>query len=839
MLLERMAIEKSFEEPWSLVDFLPYDDVDEGVFIQVDGSLGRIWEIRPVETELFGVASLEMISNAFSGLAGRIPADVACQMIVMVMRDVDEKVGIYEKSLAGAADALSKEVSAAKVSLLKQQRAADLGKKKYRVPARAARVFFSIRTFSAEPASSKIKGLIKRSFRGESRSEKGQKKERPGWAAFLSLAHTIESQFKTMNVGHHVLQEEDLINVVYRLLNPRRSEKVPYRVDPALPIREQVLYNAPLAQGEGFVFEGVVTRVMTLKELPPMTMPGMFVPPVTGASLLDIPGEFLGVYNFTVPDQAKEMEKIKFQKAFAFLQRKSSTGDVSEEAEEKKEELGSVITDLFRGGKSIVRARVHVVLFAASEEAVERSCDAALSVFHRLGAGALKEEIIAPSLFLSCLPLNFDHRFEPFVRRSRRLFSDNLADMLPVYGAMQGTNTPAAMYLNRRGEVVFMDLFDSSTNPHAVILGASGAGKSFFTNDLIYQNYRLGGRFFVLDRGHSYRKTCEVLGGQYLFFDLNEPLTINPFFRKPTAENMAFLIEVLCLMASGADDRDRLTREEKGFLQMAAVEAYERHAKREIFLSDAIEVLRDEAFTRKKGVPADMGMRLALRLVPFTQKGQYGAFFDGPNQFEPGHRFTVFELSGLSGYPDLQAVVLVNIMFFITQFVSLDAIRGERKFLLIDEAWQLLRTANTAEFIASAFKTFRKYRCAAVAITQEVSDLLRQECGVALLANSAHKIFLKQEPGIIERVKKELSLSDEMQEVLVSLRMSKGEFSESLALTPLSSGVIRLFPDPFLYWASTSEARENEYLSEVRRKEGNDLLKAITQCAKEFPNGIR
>ncbi len=819
MLLERAMIEKSFEEEWSLVDFLPYDDVKDGVFIQVDGSLGRVWEIRPVETELFAPSSLEMIANNFSGLVGRLPAEVACQMIMVVTANVEEKVGDYEKALVNKAEMLSVVVSEAKVEALKEKQIGGTQQKRQGVCARTVKVFFTIRTFPKERMS--LGG------------------EKTGWAAFLNLSQAVESQFRAMNVGCETLDEQKLQELLYRLLNPRRAGVVPVKRDPSQPLREQVLYNAPVSSGEGFVFEGVATRVMTLKDLPPMTTPGMFVPAASGASLLDIPGEFMLTFNFTVPDQAKEMEKIKFQKTFAFLQRRSSSGDVSEEAEEKKEELGAVITDLFRGGKAIVRARTHVVLFNASEESLERACDMTLSVFHRLGAAVLKEEIIAPSLWLTCLPLNFDHRFEPFVRRSRRLFSDNLADMLPVYGGAQGTPTPAAMYLNRRGEPIFMDLFDSSTNPHAVILGASGAGKSFFTNDLIYQNYRLGGRFFVLDRGHSYRKTCEVLGGQYIFFDLNEPVTINPFFRKPTAENMAFLIEVLCLMASGADDRDRLTREEKGFLQMAALEAYERHHGREIFLSDAVDVLRDGAFTQQKGVPLDMGMRLALRLVPFTRKGQYGAFFDGPNQFEPGNRFTVFELSGLSGYPDLQAVVLVNIMFFITQFVSLEAMRGERKFLLIDEAWQLLKTANTAEFIAGAFKTFRKYRCAAVAITQEVSDLLRQECGVALLANSANKIFLKQESGIIERVKNELSLSDEAEAALKSLKMVKGEYSEALALTPLSSGVMRLFPDPFLYWASTSEARDNDYLDDVRRKRGNDLLIAITQCAKEFPNGIR
>jgi conjugal transfer ATP-binding protein TraC len=447
---------------------------------------------------------------------------------------------------------------------------------------------------------------------------------------------------------------------------------------------------------------------------------------------------------------------------------------------------------------------------------------------HRSGAGVLKEEIIAPALFLTCLPLNFDHRLEHFIRRERRMLSDNFADMLPLYGAMRGTSMPAALYLNRRGEPVGVDLFDSETNPHAVIIGASGAGKSFLTNDLIYQNYRLGGHFFVLDKGHSYRKTCQILNGQYIHFDLKAPLTINPFLAPPTSENLAFLVEVLALMASGGDDRDRLAREEKGFLQQAVLEAYGRVKDREVVLSDVIAVLA-----------GDMGARLALRLAPFTKNGQYGKFFDGPNAFTVDKRFTVFELAELSAYPDLQLVVLLNIMFFITQFVSSEKLRAERKFLLIDEAWQLLKMANTADFIANAFKTFRKYRCAALAITQEVSDLLQQKSGLAILANTANKIFLKQEVPVIEQLKKELSLSDEVAALLRSVRTVKGKYSEALMMTPSSTGVVRLVPDPFLYWAATSEPRDNAYLEEARQRFGGDLLLALAHCAEAYPYGVR
>jgi len=234
-----------------------------------------------------------------------------------------------------------------------------------------------------------------------------------------------------------------------------------------------------------------------------------------------------------------------------------------------------------------------------------------------------------------------------------------------------------------------------------------------------------------------------------------------------------------------------------------------------------------------------MGARLALRLTPFTRQGQYGRFFDGPDGLGECGMFTVFELAELSRYADLQVAVLLNIMSFITRIVSGPALLGARKFLVIDEAWQLLKAGNTADFIGGAFKTFRKYRCAALAVTQEAGDLLQHPAGCAILANSANKIFLKQEPGLIERLKKELSLSDEAAAALRSLKTVKGQYSEALVMMPSSTGVMRLVPDPFLYWAATSEPQDNDHLRRRIAARGGDLLEALRECAKEYPYGIR
>ena len=817
--LESMAREEVFG-----VDHLPYGEHRDGIFLHLDGSVGQAWELVPSPCEGAGQEALEALADAVGGFVGRLSPGLHMQFILWSDSDVGPALEAYRQMAPQGKDRIVDKIIDEKLRHILASHDGFNGEASEKFTPKRLRAFLTVRSFPSWPASSRRE--LAQGFFLNTESEGSCWKE---WACirteFIRTTSMIESQFQSLQLPLHPLDGKEMAGMLYCLLNPRRSRMIRTLHSRRDPIREQILFNAPLAQGAGFVLDGHPTRVMSLKALPQQTFPGMFA---GAGAFFDCHPRMMLTVNFIVPDQNEAISRLKFQKTFAFIQRTSSMGDVSEEAVQKKEELSGLITEIFKNGRSVVQLRMHVVLWDENEAALERACDALMVQLHRAGAEGLKEEIIAPSIFLTCLPLNFDHRLENFVRRDRRLLSDNFADMMPVYGAMRGTGTPAALYLNRRGEPVGVDLFDSPTNPHGIIVGASGAGKSFFTNDLIYQNYRLGARFFVLDKGHSYRKTCGILQGQYVHFDLKAPLTINPFFAPATSENLAFLVEVLALMASGGDERDRLAREEKGFLQKAILEAYARVSGREVTLSDVVAVLQ-----------GPMGERLALRLAPFTRSGQYGRFFDGPNEFSVGRRFTVFELAELSAYPDLQLVVLLNIMFFVTQFVSDEKLRAERKFLLIDEAWQLLKMANTADFIGNAFKTFRKYRCATLAVTQEVADLLQQKSGLAILANTANKIFLKQEPSVIDQLRQELSMPQEAAALLRSVHTVKGKYSEALLMAPSATGVLRLVPDPFLYWAATSEPRDNAYLEEARQRSGGDLLAALAHCAEAYPYGVR
>src|SRR2546426_1120525 len=90
------------------------------------------------------------------------------------------------------------------------------------------------------------------------------------------------------------------------------------------------------------------------------------------------------------------------------------------------------------------------------------------------------------------------------------------------YGSIRGSGgrtTASVLYLNRRGEAVGFDPFDSATNPHMVITGTSGSGKSFTVAHLANQVLPLGAAMVILDRLPSYQELCTAWNGQYLAMD--------------------------------------------------------------------------------------------------------------------------------------------------------------------------------------------------------------------------------------------------------------------------------------------------------------------------------
>lgn len=79
--------------------------------------------------------------------------------------------------------------------------------------------------------------------------------------------------------------------------------------------------------------------------------------------------------------------------------------------------------------------------------------------------------------------------------RLRTFLTWSCINTAPVIAEWKGTGTPLLMLLGRRGQIMHIDPFDNKKgNFNVAVAAASGAGKSFFTQEMVTSLLGTGGR---------------------------------------------------------------------------------------------------------------------------------------------------------------------------------------------------------------------------------------------------------------------------------------------------------------------------------------------------------
>jgi len=339
-------------------------------------------------------------------------------------------------------------------------------------------------------------------------------------------------------------------------------------------------------------------------------------------------------------------------------------------------------------------------------------------------------------------------------------------------------------------------------------------------------------RVFIIDIGGSYKKITESLGGQYLELNLSETYRINPFDladpkSEPSNQKIKSLLAVIETMVS-EDDKAKLPKLDRALLEKAIIELYKsRRQKGEVpTLTDLAKYL---------SVFEEDSMRAVSKMLYlWTGERPYGRLLDGLGSLRTNAPICTFDLKGLSSYPDLQSVMVLILTDFILSQVEND--RSQKKRIILDEAWELLKSQASANFMEYCARTLRKTGSGITFITQGVEEIVASAIGPAILNNTATKFIMLQR-GDTEILKNTLKLNGQEIALIHSLEQRKGQFSEGFMIEGDRRQVVRVYPSPFEYWLSTSDAQDNYFLEQLRQK-GLTLVEAIEKAAEEFPRGI-
>ena len=335
-------------------------------------------------------------------------------------------------------------------------------------------------------------------------------------------------------------------------------------------------------------------------------------------------------------------------------------------------------------------------------------------------------------------------------------------------------------------------IFDRFTleNGNAVVFAKSGAGKSFTVKLEALRSMMMGTDVFIIDPENEYQRMCEAVGGAYIKLSLNSPTRINPFDLPKVIDtedaedalrsNLITLHGLLRLMMGGAVAQmsntgnatvnPAMSPEEEADLDAALIETYAKagitndpltHGSIPPTIGDLYETLLHMGGS---------GPNLAQRLRKYTT-GTFAGIFSQPSNVDVNNPMVVFNIRDLED--ELRPVAMYIVLNYIWNKTKADQ---KKRILVVDEAWQLMKYEDSANFLFSLAKRARKYNLGITTITQDVEDFMGSRLGRAIVANSSMQILLKQSTSAVDVLSQVFKLTSEEKKRLSQFPVGQGLF---------------------------------------------------------------
>ncbi len=370
--------------------------------------------------------------------------------------------------------------------------------------------------------------------------------------------------------------------------------------------------------------------------------------------------------------------------------------------------------------------------------------------------------------FKSVLPLGTD-----LLGIHQKLNTEPLSSLFP-FVSFDLTNSKGILYgVNRHNSsLILFDRF-SLPNYNSIIFAAAGAGKSYATKLEIIRTLMFDTEVIVIDPEREYEYLAEAVGGRYFNIALSSDHHINPFdLPIPTSDetpadvlrsNTINLVGLFRIMLGG------LTPEEDSIVDRAITETY---ALKDITPESNFADIEPPLLSDFEMVLAGMdgSESLLQRLAKYTH-GSWSSFLNQPSNVDINKKFIVFSVRDMED--ELKPVA----MYIVTHYIW-NAIRKniKKRLMVVDEAWVMMKSEDTASFLYSIAKRGRKYYLGLATITQDVGDFMKSPYGIPIVTNSSMQLLLKQSPATIDVLQKTFNLTDEEKYLLLEANVGEGIF---------------------------------------------------------------
>lgn len=620
--------------------------------------------------------------------------------------------------------------------------------------------------------------------------------------------------------------------------------------------------------------------------------------PVDLMSLIDsIPDVMSVVFNqiIYIPNQKQETGKMaKKKNRHASLPNPSN--QIAVEDIKKVEEL------IARENKQLVYCHFNLIVTVKADADLQKCTNHLENTFGRIGIHISQRAYNQLELFVNSFPGNC-YGMNPEYDRFLTL-SDAASCMMYKEKLPKSEETPLKVYYtDRQGVPVAIDISGKegkekyTDNSNFFCLGPSGSGKSFHMNSVVRQLWEQGTDVVMVDTGNSYEGLCEYVGGKYISYTEEHPITMNPFKiqrEELNVEKTDFLKNLIMLIWKGNNAVP--TKIEELLIEQVIKEYYEAY-----FLGfngynktqlDAIHK-RLLIETAAEGKPTDTNEEIEARIQKRiremedrrralkVQELSFNSFFEYSTQRIPyicsenringidistynysmmefykggtyertlnenidaslfEETFIVFEIDTIKDNKTLFPLVTLIIM---DVFIQKMRIKKNRKVLVIEEAWKAVASPMMAEYIKYLYKTARKFWAMVGVVTQELQDIIGSPIVKEAIINNSDVTILLDQGKFKERfddIKSVLGLTDvECRKIFTINRLENKEgrafFREVFIRRGLVSDVYGVEEPRECYMTYTTERAEKEALKLYKSELGCSHQEAIEAYVRDW-----
>lgn len=621
--------------------------------------------------------------------------------------------------------------------------------------------------------------------------------------------------------------------------------------------------------------------------------------PVDMMSAIDsVPDAETVIYNQMIfmPNQKRELSLLEKKK-----NRHASMPNPSNQI--AVEDIKRVQEVVAREGKQLVYTHFNLIVCCNRKTDMQKPTNHLENMFGRLGIHISKRAYNQLELFINSFPGNC-YGMNPEYDRFLTL-GDAAACLMYKERMQKSEDTPLKIhYTDRQGVPVAIDITGKegrnklTDNSNFFCLGPSGSGKSFHINSVVRQLHEQGTDVVMVDTGNSYEGLCEYLGGKYISYTEERPITMNPFNitrEEINIEKINFLKNLILQIWKGSDAT--ATDLEIRIAEQMINEYYDAYFNG----FTGYDTIRREAITKKlvgaakrKGatlgltsdeliakVPDTVSMleerrkalkvtglsfntfyeysiealdiiclenniteidydKYAFMIQPFYKGGKYEKTLN--EQVDTtlfNESFIVFEIDAIKESKELFPIVTLIIMDVFLQKMRL---KKNRKVLVIEEAWKAIATPLMAEYIKYLYKTARKFWASVGVVTQEIQDIIGSDIVKEAIINNSDVVMLLDQSKFRERfdnIKAILGLTDvECKKIFTINRLDNKEgrsfFREVFIRRGSESGVYGVEESRECYMTYTTERVEKDALKLYKKELGGSHQEAIERYCRDW-----